>query len=736
MIIGYNGSVPPLSYDDNNGKLTGFDIEFAKAVCQQLGIEVEFKIVSWDKKETELKERNIDCIWNGLTVTDESRNNMKFTRIYMSNTQVIVIKKSDASKFFDLRSLSEEKISAVIGSKGEDVIKRNLYLSKSEHIMSDSQNNVILSLRNGNVSAIIIDYTTALYITSDANSDLMVLDEFDEEIENYAIGFRLDSDMTIKVNSIINKMFNDGSLATLANKYNMIDLYNIVTKTGMESDMDYIMSKGEMIIGIEVDSPPMNYYDEYGDLIGFDCELAKAVCSKLGIDAIFVNIEWDMKETLLNNKTIDCVWSSFTETEERRNYFSFTQPYLSNRPAVIIRKSDASKFPDAESLSKSIISAEISSTDEEAILNDPYLSQSNYTGSLTRMEAINGLKNGNFDAIVLDFALAQGIIANGYSELMIIEGIRFKDKHYAVGFRIGSDMTTKIDTTIYDMVLDDSLTKLSEKYDLVDFFTPCKVTDFKYITNNEKIIIGFDKTMSPMTYYDSNGVLTGFDIDFAKIVCEQLDIDVEFKEINWDQNENELKNRNINCIWGGLSVTDERREHIKFSRVYMNNKQVVVIRKSNIFKYVDLESLHEANIGSKSGSLGEETIKMYLPHSNYKSYFSVEDMFVEVEKGTLDAVIIDYTIAKDNINNSGFDDLLIVDGIKLMDDQYAIGFRYGSDITQKINGIIKNMTLDGTLNEIAKKYDLLNLYVTNKKTENLTVVVLLMTLYTILIIIV
>jgi len=158
----------------------------------------------------------------------------------------------------------------------------------------------------------------------------------------------------------------------------------------------------------------------------------------------------------------------------------------------------------------------------------------------------------------------------------------------------------------------------------------------------------------------------------------------------------------------------------------MNNKQVVVIRKSNIFKYVDLESLSEAKLGSKTGSLGEEIIKTYLPHSYYKGYISVEDMFIEVQKENLDAVIIDYTIAKDNINNYGFDDLLIVDSIKLTEDQYAIGFRYGSDITQKINGIIKNMTLDGTLNEIAKKYDLLNLYVINKKSKNLTVAFLLM----------
>jgi len=105
---------------------------------------------------------------------------------------------------------------------------------------------------------------------------------------------------------------------------------------------------------------------------------------------------------------------------------------------------------------------------------------------------------------------------------MIVKSIHFKEEQYAVGFRVGSDMTSKIDTMIYDMVLDDSITELSEKYELIDFFTPCKVTDFKYIMNNGKIIIGFDKTMSPMTYYDSDGQLTGFDIDFAKLYVNNL----------------------------------------------------------------------------------------------------------------------------------------------------------------------------------------------------------------------
>jgi len=733
MIMGFT-ELLPFGYYDDNGKLIGFDIEFAKAVCNKLGIDAEFKIIDWEQKEIELKNRNIDCIWNALTVTEERRENMKFTRIYMSNKQVVIIKKSNASKYVSLKNLIGAKLTYEIGSTGEVVVKSNQYLSKTEHSGSSSQNEAFLALENGNVDAIVIDYTTALNNIDD-QSDLIILEEINTNEEMYAIGFRTGSDMTLIINKIINDMITDGSLASIANKYNLIDLYNLSIKIDRKSDMEYIMSKGEMTIGVEINRPPMTYYNNYGELTGFDTEFAQAVCSKLGIDAVFKEIIWSEKEIELNSKNIDCIWNSLTVTMERQKLFKFSYSYLSNRAAVVIRTADASKFLDAKSLEEATMSAGLSTTGEEALLADPSLSKAKYVASLSQDDAILGLINGTFDGIVIDYTLAKGTIADGNSDLMVVKGIRFPEEEYAIGFRINSDVTNKINNMILDMILDDSLTVLAEKYDLVELFTPLKITDTDYIINNGKMIIGFDGSISPMTYYDDNGKLTGFDIEFAEAVCKVLDIKVEFKEILWTQKETELKKRSIDCIWGGLSVTDERRETIKFSRVYMNNKQVVVIKKSNVLKYTDLESLNGKKLASKTGSLGEETIKTYISNVNYKGYSSIEEMFIALKKGNLDAVVIDYTIAKQNINNDGFTNLMIVERIKLIDDQYAIGFRYGSDMTKKINEIIKNMTLDGTINEIAQKYDLLNLYTSEKKSEYIMKVTILLVLYTILIII-
>ncbi|KAG4100417.1 periplasmic binding protein-like II [Neocallimastix lanati (nom. inval.)] len=732
MIIAYDGEFPPMNYYDNNGKMIGFDVELANAICNGLGIEVEFKLINWDEKEYELKNRNVDCILNGLTISDERRSVMKFSRVYMKYRPVIIIRKSDVLIYHDIESLSTGKISAEHDTPEENSIKDNVYLSKAEYIPSSTQINAIIGLRNKDFDAVIIDSTSAIGYINNGYSDLMIFSEIeDEEEKSYGIGFRLKSNMTVRVNELINEMINDGTLELIAKKYGLLDHYKSAIKKNEDSELDDIMSEGELIIGINVSGAPMSYYNEYDELTGFDTEFAKLVCSKLGIDAVFKIIEWSKKEEELNNKNIDCVWNAFTVTPERRNYFEFTNPYLSNRQAVVIRISDASKFNDKKSLSEVKLTAVLGTSSEQVVKEELNISEEKYTSSSTYEEAISGLKNKNFDALIIDFSVAKGVVAIN-SDLMIADKIILHEEQYAIGFRINSDITEKVNSIMLDMILDNTLDTLAEKYDLVDLFEPVKITDASYIMNNGKMIIGFDGTLAPMAYYDDNHQLTGFDIDFAKVVCKELGISAEFKPIEWTEKEGDLKNRDIDCIWSGLSVTEKRREIMKFSRVYMNNRQAVVIRKSNIIRFYTLESLSEKRLTTKTGTLGESAIKTFLPNAIFKGFYSLDDAFIALQKGEADALVIDYTMAKDKINN-GFSDLMILESIKLMDDQYAIGFRHGSDMSKKVNEVIKQMISDGRLNEIAEKYDLLNLYMNKKKVSNVTIIAfILMILYTLL----
>jgi len=123
--------------------LTGFDTEFAKAVGSKLGIDIIFKEIIWSEKEKELDSKNIDCIWNSLTVTEERHKLFKFSHIYLSNYQAVIIRKSDASKYTNLESLSEARLSAKFGATGEEVIKTDQYLSKAQYTSFTMQDEAI-----------------------------------------------------------------------------------------------------------------------------------------------------------------------------------------------------------------------------------------------------------------------------------------------------------------------------------------------------------------------------------------------------------------------------------------------------------------------------------------------------------------------------------------------------------------------------------------------------------------
>lgn len=225
MVIGIT-LYEPMNYNDANGELTGFDTEFAQAVCEKLGIEPEFQVIDWDMKESELSSRNIDCIWNGLTVTEERRENMDFSMSYLTNKQCVVINSANAGTYTDTASLSAAMLSAEGGSAGEDAILADANLSQASYTASDSQASALLALKSGNYDAIIIDYTLASASAGTGDyADLTIVDGIPLANEEYAIGFRLGSDMTEKVNAVIQELMDDGTLASLAEKYDMTELY-------------------------------------------------------------------------------------------------------------------------------------------------------------------------------------------------------------------------------------------------------------------------------------------------------------------------------------------------------------------------------------------------------------------------------------------------------------------------------------------------------------------------------
>ncbi len=234
-------------------------------------------------------------------------------------------------------------------------------------------------------------------------------------------------------------------------------------------------------------------------------------------------------------------------------------------------------------------------------------------------------------------------------------------------------------------------------------------SDLAYVLGNGKMKIGYT-VYEPMNYTDANGEFTGFDTEFAEAVCEKLGVAPEFVEINWDTKVVELDAKSIDCIWNGMTITDDLKQNIAISDPYVKNMQVAVIKSANADKYTDVASLASASLVAEAGSAGQSVIEDEangLSGASLTTVTKQTDALLEVASGASDAAILDWTLAKSMIGEgTDFADLVMIDGLELSVEEYGIGFRKDSDLCDKVNEIMGELIADGTLPTLADKYGL------------------------------
>ena len=242
--------------------------------------------------------------------------------------------------------------------------------------------------------------------------------------------------------------------------------------------------------------------------------------------------------------------------------------------------------------------------------------------------------------------------------------------------------------------------------------------DWSYIQDKGDLVIGITY-FEPMNYKDENGELTGFETEFAQSVCEKLGVKATFQKIDWDSKEVELNAKTIDCIWNGLTITDDRQANMGISTPYMENKQVMVTKAENADKYASAEAVKGATVVAEKKSAGEEVAESddFFKDANYVSVDSQAKALLEVKSGTADIAIIDYVMSIGTIaNGTDYADLKVVEGKDFAQEQYGIALRKGDTETlEKINNAIQDVANDGKLEEIAKKYSLQDLLLVKAK---------------------
>ena len=232
----------------------------------------------------------------------------------------------------------------------------------------------------------------------------------------------------------------------------------------------------------------------------------------------------------------------------------------------------------------------------------------------------------------------------------------------------------------------------------------------------EKVVVVGYTIYEPMNYKNEDGELVGFDTELAEKIFTNLGYKVAFKEITWEQKYTELNSGSIDCIWNGFTSNGSddgtpRAELVDFSYNYMENKQVVVVRKDS--GIVDAAGLSGKVGYVEAASAGESYAKSAFAGATIKTATKQTDALMQVQTNSADFAVLDAQLAKSLVGENDFSELMVVEVLSSDVEYYAVGFKKGSDLTAKVNEQFDKLGKDGTIAELAEKYEVANTAITD-----------------------
>ena len=232
------------------------------------------------------------------------------------------------------------------------------------------------------------------------------------------------------------------------------------------------------------------------------------------------------------------------------------------------------------------------------------------------------------------------------------------------------------------------------------------------------LVIGLDDEYAPFGFRDKNGELVGFDIDLANEAAKRMGVKFEFKPIDWSNKENELDSGNIDIIWNGLDITPERQERILYSKPYMDNRQILLSKKSNNFSFHSELDLAGKVVGTQAGSNSEtyvdENKTLLNSFKDFKTYATFKQAFADLSDGKVDVLIVDELAAHYELSKipRKFEISEVTIGPVT---QLGIGFRKRDvELRDRVQKVFDEMIADGTTKKISEQWFQADL-ITHKK---------------------
>ena len=237
-----------------------------------------------------------------------------------------------------------------------------------------------------------------------------------------------------------------------------------------------------------------------------------------------------------------------------------------------------------------------------------------------------------------------------------------------------------------------------------------KVDNWDKYQQQKSITVGFDNTFVPMGFEEKNGNYAGFDIELAQYVSKKLGIQFHFQPIDWDMKETELQNGTIDAIWNGYSATDERREKVAFTIPYMQNTQILVVKKTSGIHSV--EDMTGKVLGAQNGSSGmldfeenPEVLKNRVKGEDADQYQSVNEAIIDLKNDRIDALLIDRVYADYYLTTEGIADQYDTIPSGFESESFAVGVRPADKkLLEALNQAFKELYQEGIFQQISQKW--------------------------------
>ena len=237
-----------------------------------------------------------------------------------------------------------------------------------------------------------------------------------------------------------------------------------------------------------------------------------------------------------------------------------------------------------------------------------------------------------------------------------------------------------------------------------------KVDNWDKYQQQRSITVGFDNTFVPMGFEEKNGNYAGFDIELAQYVSQKLGITIHFQPIDWDMKETELQNGTIDAIWNGYSETEERRQKVAFTIPYMQNTQILVVKKTSGIRSV--EDMTGKVLGAQNGSSGmldfeehPEVLKNRVKGGDADQYQSVNEAIIDLKNDRIDALLIDRVYADYYLTTEGIADEYDTIPSGFESESFAVGVRPADKkLREALNQAFKELYQEGIFQQISQKW--------------------------------